>query len=94
MYGYVSTVTYRVVLPLVALTSTWSVQTQFTCFNLSASSPIIQVIGENVTISFNASTKAFNIARGSAMYYASLNTSGSSAGSNSTTIKIYSVTFS
>lgn len=94
VYGYVSTVTYRVVIPLVGLTSTWSLQTQFTCFNVSTSSPIIQVIAENVTISFNISTKAFNVTRGSNMYYASLNTSGSSAGSNSTTIKIYSVTFS
>lgn len=68
----------------------WSAKTNLHAFN-HGTSPILQLLSENILTTWSASTKKLSITRGS-LYYSNLYTSTCTSGSNTgTTMQIYQV---
>lgn len=89
-YGYNATTVYYTTLAC-GFSSNWGAQISIHTFN-TGTAPVLQLVAENISINWNASTRKLSITRGDKMYYANLNASGSNAGSNTTTMKIFQVT--
>lgn len=68
----------------------WSAKVNLRAFN-HGTSPILQLLSENILATWSASTKILSITRGS-LYYSNLYASTCTSGSNtSTTMKIHQV---
>ena len=73
-----------------SFSSNWATQINLHVFN-TGTNPILQLVSENISISWTASTGKLSITRGSAMYYSNLYATSCSGGSNATSMKIYQV---
>ena len=87
-YGY-STTVYHHCIPS-NFSIDWNAQININAFN-HGTSPVLQLISENILINWTASTQKISITRGSEMHFSNLDSASCSSGSTATNMKIYQV---